>query len=193
MPFSLYQLLLASLLFICLASFSWAMRSFFVRQGTVTIGLKLTVLAGMVFAILHFVVILTSRNIATPLVVIAAVLYLLSLAMFWWAITANRVKPLSACFSTNESLHLVQHGPYRLVRHPFYCSYLLTWLAGAVGTWSPWLGLTFIAMFVLYLSAARNEEDKFASSPLAESYAKYRSSTGRFIPSPFKLLVRRSR
>lgn len=191
MVFSSFQVLLAVLLLMCLASFTWAVRNFFIRPEQMTAGLKITLLAGILFAPLHFLTILHAPVLPMPAVTIGAMLYCLALAIFWWTVAAHRRRPLAACFSQNEQLHLVQHGPYRFVRHPFYCSYLLAWLAGALATLNVWLGLTFIVMFVLYLIAARNEENKFASSPLAEAYARYRSATGRFLPSPFKLIANR--
>jgi protein-S-isoprenylcysteine O-methyltransferase Ste14 len=188
----LFQVLLAILLLACLGSFSWAMRSFFVKPERLTRGLRLTLLAGFVFAITHFYFILRAPSLKPPAVWAAVTLYGLALGVFWWTIAAHRIKPLAACFSKNEELHLVQHGPYRFVRHPFYCSYLLAWLAGAVGTLNIWLGLTFVAMFVLYLVAAVDEEKKFASSSLAEEYAHYCGATGRFLPRPGKLTHHRS-
>jgi len=191
MLLSSLQVLLAVLLLTCFGSFAWAVRKFFVKPEQMTSGLKMTMLAGSLFALLHLLTILRTPVLQTPAVVIGAVLYCLALAIFWWTIAAHRLKPLAACFSQNEQLHLVRHGPYRFVRHPFYCSYLLTWLAGALATLNIWLGLTFVVMFVLYLIAALKEEHKFASSPLAEAYEQYRSATGRFLPSPFKLIANR--
>ncbi len=191
MTFSPFQVLLALLLVMCFVSFAWAVRNFFVKPQQMTLGLKITMLTGSTFAILHLLTILRTPALAIRAVVAGAILYCLALAVFWWTVASHRRKPLAACFSQNEQLHLVQHGPYRFVRHPFYCSYLLTWLAGAVATLNLWLGLTFAVMFVLYLIAALNEENKFASSALAEPYARYRSATGRFLPSPFKLMANR--
>lgn len=190
MVFSSFQVLLAVLLLMCFASFAWAVRNFFVKPEQRTVGLKITLLFGSLFALLHLLTILYTVVLPVP-AVIAALLYCLGLAMFWWTVIANRLKPLAACFSPNEQLHLVQHGPYRFVRHPFYCSYLLVWLAGAVGTLNLLLGLTCAVMFVLYLIAARKEESKFAASPLAEPYALYRRATGGFLPSPLKLIANR--
>ncbi len=191
MVFSLFQVLLAVLLLTCFASFAWAVRNFFVKPERMTVGLKIIFLTGSIFALLHFVTVLSTPVLRLPAVIAGAVLYCLALAIFWWTITAHRLKPLAACFSQSEQLHLVQHGPYRFVRHPFYCSYLLAWLAGAVATLNIRLALTFVVMFVLYLIAARTEENKFASSPLAQAYAQYRSATGRFLPSPLKLMANR--
>ena len=191
MPILASQLLLSMLLSACLGSFTWAMRKFFVQPDHMTTGLRVTLLAGFVFTVMHFVVIFRTSVMVLSSVLVASFLYCLALFIFWSAIRINRSKPLSACFAENEKLHLVQHGPYKFVRHPFYCSYLLTWLAGAVGTLNVWLGLTFITMGVLYLVAAREEEKKFARSPLAEAYMRYCDSTGRFLPKPWKLIASR--
>jgi protein-S-isoprenylcysteine O-methyltransferase Ste14 len=190
MPVLLFKILLTLLLVSCFGSFAWAVRNFFVKSERLTTGVRLTLLTGTAFAILHLLVIFFSSTLSTLAVAGAAALYILSLVVFWWAIAANRVKPLAACFAHNEQLHLVQHGPYRFVRHPFYCSYLLAWVAGAVGTLSIWLAFTAVVMFILYRTAAVNEENKFAHSPLASAYAAYRAATGRFLPKPFKLSSR---
>ena len=190
MPLLLSKILLTTLLVGCFGSFTWAVRNFFVKPDRLTSGVRLTLLTGTTFAICHLLVILFSPALPVVAIGIAAALYVLSLVVFWWAIAANRIKPLAACFAQHEQLHLVQHGPYRFVRHPFYCSYLLAWIAGAVGTLSIWLALTAVVMFILYRTAAVNEENKFASSPLAGAYAAYRAATGRFLPKPFKLSSR---
>lgn len=186
-----FQVLPALLLLACLSSFTWAMRKFFVKADQVTAGLRVTLLAGATCAIANFTVFALTPELKLPAVTAGVALYGLSLAIFWWTIASHRSKPLAACFSKDEQLHLVQHGPYRFMRHPFYCSYLLAWLAGAVATLSLWLGVAFVGMFVLYLVAARGEEKKFASSSLCDAYAHYCSSTGQFFPNPLKLMTNR--
>ena len=183
----LFKTLLTILLLSSFGSFTWGVRKFFVKPEKLTLGVRLTLGAGTLFSVLHLLTILFWSTLLPVPVLIAALLYIASLAIFWWAIRANHVKPLAACFSDAEAVHLVQHGPYRFVRHPFYCSYLLAWIAGAVGTLNIWLAFTAAIMFVLYLTAAINEENKFAASSLAETYAAYRAATGRFFPKPFKL------
>jgi len=43
-------------------------------------------------------------------------------------------------------------------------------------------------MLVIYLRAAREEEQRFIGSPLADSYQLYRSRTGQFLPNPLSCL-----
>src|ERR1700712_3206420 len=99
MALSLLQIILTLLLVACFASFTWAVRNFFVQPEQRTTGLRLTLLAGFVFVVLHVVVILRSSALQPLWVGLGVLLYLISLAIFWWAIAANRVKPLSACFA----------------------------------------------------------------------------------------------
>jgi protein-S-isoprenylcysteine O-methyltransferase Ste14 len=109
--------------------------------------------------------------------------YLGALALFWWACQINRRQPLSAIFSSDLPAHLVQDGPYRLVRHPFYTSYLLGWLGGWVATGEWYVAVTFLIMLAVYVRAARMEESKFSGSSLTSEYEAYRARTGLFLPS----------
>ena len=75
---------------------------------------------------------------------------------------------------------LLVDGPYAYVRHPFYASYLLYWVAGAFI--SNWLWASVFVMGCLYFTAIRQEENRFGFSPLAASYEAYRRQTGALIP-----------
>jgi protein-S-isoprenylcysteine O-methyltransferase Ste14 len=183
---SVWQWTSALLLLACLTSFGWAMQRFFTQPSGQTGGMKVVKVFGILFGILHLTAI-----VVTPLASIAqgltgAALYACSLGLFWWAITANLRRPLSAAFSSDLPSHLVLHGPYKLIRHPLYCSYLLCWLAGWVATGRLWLAPTVAVMLVIYLVAAAGEEKKFEQSLLAENYEQYRARTGLFFPNLFR-------
>lgn len=110
-------------------------------------------------------------------------LYAMSLVLFWWAIVTTHAKrELSIAFSSDLPCSLIETGPYRWVRHPFYASYLLFWLAGFVITGAWWLAVILIVMMCLYCQAAATEENKFARSALAKEYAAYTARTWMFIP-----------
>jgi protein-S-isoprenylcysteine O-methyltransferase Ste14 len=179
--------LAAAFLIACLASFAWAMRKFFVWPARVTAGIKLITACGVVFGALHLLAILAARDLTVIRCVIGVALYLSALGLFWWAINTSIGRPLSAAFSPDLPAHLVVHGPYRVIRHPFYCSYLICWLAGWVVTGRIWLGPTVATMVIVYLVAAALEEKKFMRSPLADVYREYRSRTGLLVPNPLKL------
>ena len=76
-------------------------------------------------------------------------------------------------------------GPYRYVRHPFYSSYILGWLAAVIAV--PCLAtlVIFLGMTTIYWQAASSEERRFLASPLATDYERYRMHTGLFLPLHF--------
>jgi protein-S-isoprenylcysteine O-methyltransferase Ste14 len=186
---SVWLFVLAGLLLGCLSSFLWGMLKFFSRPAGAPAGAKAIALCGIAFGALHLYLILESPEPAAVRALFAGWLYVCAFGLFWWAIRVNLKRPLSAAFSPDVPVHLMQEGPYRFIRHPFYCSYLLAWTAGAVATGRPWLLLTVGVMFAIYLRAAHLEEEKFSMSPLARSYGLYRARTGLFLPNPFKLMT----
>ena len=179
-------IILAVLLLLCLGSFLWAMLRFFAQPAGTSAGAKAIGLCGFVFGFLHLFSILESPASNPSRTTLAATLYTTALVLFWWSIFTNLRRPLSAVFSPDTPEHLIQDGPYRFIRHPFYCSYLLTWMAGALATQQAWLLATVAVMFFAYLRAAKVEEEKFQHSSFAQSYEAYRARTGLFVPSPAK-------
>lgn len=114
--------------------------------------------------------------------IIGVVVEILSVTVFFGAIRASRAHRLRFCFDPTLPASLVDTGPYRFVRHPFYVSYLLFWLGWTIAVWSAWGLVTVLVLLGLYILAARREESYFAASPLAEQYAAYKKRTGFFIP-----------
>jgi len=163
----------------CFASFGWGMLRHFERGGRPKPGMRLTVIVVPVFAGTHLTSLLT-RPLAMPLTALA--LYLAGVALFWFAIAATRGRGLAACFQGQVPPRVVHAGPYRAIRHPFYASYTLAWIAGFAAT--GWWPLALIATFMagMYTYAARQEESCILGSPLREEYRDYMRRTGRFLP-----------
>lgn len=111
-----------------------------------------------------------------------------SLWLFIAAVDATRARRLSVAFSADAPTHLETRGPYAYVRHPFYASYQLLWLAAAAGAAPPLPWVVALVMLAFYVTAARLEERKFAASTLAPAYADYRRRAGLFWPAPRHLL-----
>jgi protein-S-isoprenylcysteine O-methyltransferase Ste14 len=111
-------------------------------------------------------------------------LYLLAHLVYWWSLAAHGGKRPAFALVPVAPQFLTQRGPYRLIRHPIYTAYLLFWLAGPVIAAQPWLLLTALWMASLHYYAARQEEQQFTRSDLAEDYAVYRRGTGMFVPTP---------
>ena len=105
------------------------------------------------------------------------------MVLFWWTVAYTRSRRLTLAFSTDQPEFIYTTGPYSLVRHPFYASYLIFWIAVALGsgTWSFWL--MPITMAVIYYRAIRFEEAKFAASSVSSEYAKYTPYAGRLLAS----------
>lgn len=112
----------------------------------------------------------------------AGVMYGLSLWLFVAACRVNRQRPLTVAFSQDAPQHLVRVGPYRWVRHPLYCAYCMTWIAGAIAAHSVALLLWSLVMAMQYAQAARLEERKFAESCMADAYREYGRRAGMFLP-----------
>lgn len=102
--------------------------------------------------------------------------------LFWWAIRTSRQARLRLAFDEQGPRGLVTEGPYRLVRHPFYTSYVVFWAGWTLAVWTPIALIPFAILVVIYVLAARMEERLFAGTPMAAEYAAYRSRTGFFFP-----------
>lgn len=106
----------------------------------------------------------------------------ISLILFFWTAHTHRGEKLSPLNSLDLPTHLVQRGAYRYIRHPFYTSYVLSFLGGAILANSLWLMLGVLGIFYMYVEAADQEEEKFATSSLSGIYEKYKTQTGKFFP-----------
>ena len=113
---------------------------------------------------------------------VAIGLYTLSIGLFTWAVRACRQHPPTAIFETDVPTYFVDRGPYQYVRHPFYATYILFWLASWVAS-NSWAALvSLIVMSAIYVHGAREEEAKFRASAFAAAYAQYRRRTGFLTP-----------
>jgi protein-S-isoprenylcysteine O-methyltransferase Ste14 len=167
----------------CVGSFVWAMSGrFFKTFGRRASGFRMIQVAGTISGIINLYALIASEHMSSISGAAGLALYAISFAQFWRCIASHKENPPTHAFSADPPLRLVCNGPYRSVRHPFYSSYLLTWLAGFVATRSGILLLPFLAMLAIYWRAARYEEGKFSTSNLAEKYAAYRARSGMFLP-----------
>lgn len=114
--------------------------------------------------------------------VVACLLFTLSAALWAWAVSRTRATPPTLAFTNDDPHFLLSAGPYRWIRHPFYSAYLLFWIGTALA--SPGLlgWAVVLTMGLIYRTAARQEERKFARSALAPRYRDYAEKTGGFFP-----------
>lgn len=165
---------------VVVAQFVWGMRYHFkterlplASKAISTIGTAAVVL----FLALQFsrVQPLGAQFVGLALAVAASVLFTAS-------VRASRHTELYYVFEGRSPQQILQAGPYRHVRHPFYVSYLLLWAGWALATWSPVAFLPVIALVLLYVRAALGEERAIMASSLAGQYADYKRRTGFFWP-----------
>jgi protein-S-isoprenylcysteine O-methyltransferase Ste14 len=108
-----------------------------------------------------------------------------ALGLFGWAARTNRSRPLPLAFSGLVPPHVQTGGPYALVRHPFYVSYLMAFAGGWIAAGTAWLLPVFGFGLWTYWSAARREEQGLRSGPLGEAYRDYAGRVGMFLPRPW--------
>ena len=112
----------------------------------------------------------------------AAVLMAASLGLYEWARYAIRGRRFGLGWGEQVPEAVCGTGPYRLVRHPIYLSYVLAFLAVLVAL-PHWItGIIFALAFALFLHGARHDERQISRSALAADYAAYRERTGMFLP-----------
>lgn len=163
-----------------LAAYVWSLKRHFVA-GDMSGGARV-VSAGVVLTAILYLFLTLWGDQPVWAQAIGLALQLAAGALFFWAITASREARLDFAFTPEKPRGLVETGPYRHIRHPFYTSYIIFWTGWALATWSAYALLALIILIALYVVAARAEEEKFSQSPLAPAYAAYKRRAGFFWP-----------
>ena len=114
--------------------------------------------------------------------VVAFCLQILAGGLFVWACAATRAYRPEMAFSDARPTTLFSAGPYRIVRHPFYSSYILFWLACSLATTSIAVSVVTFILIVAYTAAALQEQNFFLNSVLRPQYEAYQKRTGLFWP-----------
>ncbi len=170
----------------CFWSFGWTVNGVFIpSSSSQKMGYRLLKL-GNVFTWLSSIVIwYYSSNPNSEKWIFGSIMLILDLVLF---MCAKRVatKKLTLAFSNDSPKFILQEGPYRYIRHPFYTSYLFCYLivAAVLNHWVLWIN--FSCMLAIYLWAALREEQKFKNSPLKGEYLLYRKKAGLFYPKIYR-------
>lgn len=184
------------LLMLCLhgalqSAFIWGRWRVFRIDGEVPLGVRVIEVVAGLCLVSGAALICFRGNLAWGFDALAVGLAAVSGALFAWGTAHVGRLALTAAFSCDVPLRLITSGPYRWLRHPFYAAYLLAQLFVLAASASPWAVPLFVAMAVIYVTAARYEERKFASSPLAAERARYVRATGAFWPRLMPRIERR--
>lgn len=115
--------------------------------------------------------------------VVSFVLIGVAFGLFLWAVQHSRQKNLSLAFDTETRIDgIITTGPWRYVRHPFYVSYILFWLACALGTTHPTSVVVFATLLFIYVYSALREERTLKQGRYADAYLAYQENAGFLLP-----------
>jgi protein-S-isoprenylcysteine O-methyltransferase Ste14 len=147
---------------------------------------------GVVIAVTHFGVI-ALRGSAGPNWAIAGIgMYVAATLLFLSSLEAARRVPLPRTFVDDPMPKaLITRGPFAVIRHPFYVSYAIAWLAAPVATHGPLIALLALLAIGIYIAAARREE-RLLEDRFGEAYRTYKLGTGMVVPSLASLLTNRT-
>jgi protein-S-isoprenylcysteine O-methyltransferase Ste14 len=153
-------------------------RSMRTRQG---LGSLLVVVQFALLAVLAWWALAALRAGTTPMA--AWALWLSAAALGLWALRANRPGNFNIHPAPREGGALVEHGPYRWIRHPMYTS-VMGLAAGCVVA-APSLASVAATLCLggVLLTKSHLEEHWMAEHHAA--YAAYRARSKRFVPFLF--------
>lgn len=175
------------LVLVMLASLTWAgfavmMKAFFRCADQKTPAKTCLIFSAYICSLMELAVVILCRSRSELGGWVGVGCFGLANLIFWWSLSSHGKKHPAFAFIPTAPVSLTKTGPYRLIRHPIYSAYLLTWLAGPIATGQLWLLLPIAWMGLLYYRAAWQEEQFFSSSAFALEYAAYQKQTGMFFP-----------
>ena len=106
---------------------------------------------------------------------------LISLPLIWWVQQA-----IGSNFSTTLHVRaehtLVQHGPYRWVRHPMYTVQYINFTALTLLTHNWLIAVFFLGFLTLIVVNRLGKEEATMLEKFGDEYQAYMQRTGRFLP-----------
>jgi protein-S-isoprenylcysteine O-methyltransferase Ste14 len=120
---------------------------------------------------------------AMPMIVraIGTAAVVAAIAVIWWCAAANHFLAASSRIQSERGQTVVQHGPYRFVRHPLYASRIVL-IIGTALTLGSWIALVPAVLNALLLVVRTSLEDRMLTTELPgyREYAKH--VPGRLVP-----------
>jgi protein-S-isoprenylcysteine O-methyltransferase Ste14 len=110
------------------------------------------------------------------------VLALCSVALYEWTRRTAVDRNFYVGLAGEVPPAVCEMGPYRYVRHPFYLSYMMAFVAVAVAFPSPIISGVCLLNIGLFVYMALDDENVLLASSLGASYRDYRGRVGMFLP-----------
>lgn len=178
---------LATGLTACLLSFQLALDRHFIRAGRMPrAALALAILSTAVY-LSALVRLWMAGAPSTAASAAAAVVMLGSFLLFHATRRGSPPRCLPVAFEDASPRRVVAEGPHRFIRHPFYVSYMLYWVAIVLSAPSVVTAAGAASIIVMYMVTAAREERSLLKSPLGSEYREYQRRTGQFVPRPTAL------
>ena len=147
---------------------------------------------GVGLAVIHFGVLLVRGSAGPGWAIAGIALYAAAATLFLSSVEAARRVPLARTLVEGLPKSLITTGPFAVIRHPFYLSFSLAWLAAPVASHGPVIMLLSIGAIAVYVIAARREERELEDQ-FGEAYRNYKLGTGYVLPSVVRLVGRSTR
>ena len=145
---------------------------------------------GVGMAVTQFGVLVLRGSIGPNWAIAGIGMYVAATLLFLSALEAARRVPLPRTFVDDPLPRaLITTGPFAVVRHPFYISYAVAWLAAPVATHGPLITLFSVLVIGVYAVAAVREERQLEER-FGDSYRHYKRGTGMLLPTMAKLFAR---
>lgn len=120
--------------------------------------------------------------VQTAMQMLAVVVAVASITLIGLTIGVHRV-PLALWHQQNDApVELVTWGPYARIRHPFYTSFLLAFLAAILVLPHYLTLLTWVYSSITLTMTAKREERRLMASAYGDQYIRYYRRSGRFLP-----------
>ncbi len=120
---------------------------------------------------------------AMPVVVqvIGTAAVVVAVGVVWWCAAVNHFLSTRSRIQSERGHTVVQHGPYRFVRHPMYASRIVL-IMGAALTLGSWIALVPAVLIAFLLVLRTSLEDRMLTTELPgyRTYAKH--VPGRLVP-----------
>jgi len=157
----------------------------FFKKGKITYDIAKITIANLISQVLHLSSAFQTKDVDSkyfiPAVSVISLSTIIFVGTFLQLFYIANVR-LGFTSTKDEHKFLITNGMFGLCRHPFYTSYILSYMAGFI--YSPsiilWLQTCFMAIF--YWNSMISEEEKYMESNMKDEYKVYKTKVGRLTP-----------